>query len=187
MINFSEMKQQVLFIQGGGDKGYEADAPLVASLQTALGATYQVHYPRMPSNEALPDFGWLQQIHQEMMLIPNQIILVGHSLGASMLLKYLSEKQVRKNINGIFLLATPFWSGDENWVQGLKLPEDFTGKLPPKLPLFLYHCRDDEVVSFEQLARYQQLLPHAAVRSIESGGHQFNHNLYLVAGDMKSL
>lgn len=181
------MNQQVLFIQGGGKDGYEEDTSLVASLQTALGATYQVHYPRMPSDEALPDFGWLPQIHQEMTLIPNQIILVGHSLGASMLLKYLSEKQVRKNITGIFLLATPFWSGDENWVQGLKLQDDFTSKLPQKVPLFLYHCRDDEVVSIEQLTRYQQLLPHAIVRLINSGGHQFNNDLSLVAGDIKSL
>ncbi|QMU29667.1 alpha/beta hydrolase [Adhaeribacter radiodurans] len=181
------MKQQVLFIQGGGDEGYEEDALLVVSLQTALGATYQVHYPRMPSNKALPDFGWLQQIHQEIMLLPNQIILVAHSLGASMLLKYLSEKQAPKNIAGIFLLATPFWSGDENWVQGLKLPDDFPGKLPDKITAFLYHCRDDDVVPFEQLARYQQLLPQAAARSIESGGHQFNHDLSRVAADIKSL
>lgn len=180
------MNQQVLFIQGGGENGYEEDTSLVASLQTALGATYQVHYPCMPSDEALPDFGWLQQIHQEMVLIPNQIILVGHSLGASMLLKYLSEKQVRKNIAGIFLLATPFWSGDENWVQGVKLQDDFTGKLPQKVPFFLYHCRDDEVVSIEQLTRYQQLLPHATVRSIISGGHQFNNDLSLVAADIRS-
>jgi len=31
------MSKQVLFIQGGGDDGYEADKALVASLQTALG------------------------------------------------------------------------------------------------------------------------------------------------------
>ena len=53
------MIKQVLFIQGGGDAGYEEDAQLVASLQTILRATYQVHYPRMPSIDALPDFEWL--------------------------------------------------------------------------------------------------------------------------------
>jgi len=181
------MNKQVLFIQGGGEAGYAEDAQLVASLQTELGATYQVHYPRMPSNEALPDFGWLQQIHHEITLIQGDVILVGHSLGASMLLKYLSEKQVRKNITGIFLLSTPFWSGDENWVQGLKLKEDFADKLPEKVPVFLYHCRDDEEVSFDHLALYQQKLPDAAIRQIETGGHQLNNDLSMVAKNMKSL
>lgn len=181
------MNQQVLFIQSGGENGYKEDTSLVVFLQTALGVTYQVHYPPMPSDEALPDFGWLPQIHQEIMLIPKQVILVGHSLGASMLLKYLSEKYVCKNITGIFLLDTPFWSGDEDWVQGLKLQDDFTGKLPQKIPLFLYHCQDDEVVSMEQLARYQQLLPQATVRFMKTGGHQFNNDLSLVAAYIKSL
>jgi hypothetical protein len=53
---------KILFIQGGGEGGYEADDALVASLQAALGSTYTVDYPRMPSDENLPDFGWLQQI-----------------------------------------------------------------------------------------------------------------------------
>ena len=49
-------KKQVLFIQGGGEDGYEADAKLVASLQAGLGATYNVRYPQMPDTDA-PDFG----------------------------------------------------------------------------------------------------------------------------------
>ncbi|PSR56492.1 hypothetical protein AHMF7605_24845 [Adhaeribacter arboris] len=181
------MTQQVLFIQGGGDAGYEEDAQLVASLQTELGAVYQVHYPRLPSDKALPDFGWLQQISDEITGIRGNVILVGHSLGASMLLKFLSEKQVKKKITGIFLLSTPFWSGDEKWMEGLTLKEDFAHKLPGNVPLFFYHCRDDEVVSFENLALYGQKLPHAALRPINSGGHQLNNNLFLVATDIKSL
>ena len=36
------MNNCVLFIQGGGDDGHEADKKLVASLQAALGETYEV-------------------------------------------------------------------------------------------------------------------------------------------------
>ena len=42
-----DMKKQVLFIQGGGDGGYEADTKLVASLQKALGKDYEISYPRI--------------------------------------------------------------------------------------------------------------------------------------------
>ncbi len=42
-------KKQVLFVQGGGNGGYEVDAKLAASLQEALGTAYHVRYPRMPT------------------------------------------------------------------------------------------------------------------------------------------
>src|SRR4051812_30249563 len=100
------MKKQVLFIQGGGNGGYEADAKLVASLQKALGKDYELNYPRMQTDEAAPDFGWLEQIGREIGKLRNDFILVGHSLGASFLLKYLSENKVSKKAAGIFLIST---------------------------------------------------------------------------------
>ena len=181
------MKKHVIFIQGGGEEGYEADAKLVASLRTALGKKYNVDYPQMPSVESLPDFGWLERIGEEISLTNDKIILVGHSLGASMLLKYLSESQVQKIITGIFLIATPFWSGDENWKQGLKLHKDFAVKIPKSTPIFLYQCKDDKVVPFDHLEFYKKNLPQAIFRIIKSGGHQLNNDLSLIAKDIKSL
>lgn len=104
------MSKRVLFIQGGGNGGYKADAPLVASLQKALGTAYKVHYPQILPDETVPDFGqrWLQHIGKEISSAKSIIILVGHSLGASMLLKYLSENKIKKNIAGIFLIAHHF-------------------------------------------------------------------------------
>ncbi|HET6539829.1 MAG TPA: alpha/beta fold hydrolase [Chryseolinea sp.] len=181
------MRYHVLFIQGGGgDEDYQADAKLVASLQEVLGSAYTVHYPLLP-NESSPDFGRRKQIAKEISLVKGEIILVGHSLGASMLLKYLSENEVKKKVAGIFLISTPFWSGQEDWKQGLKLHEDFPDKLPKNVPIFLYHCRDDEEVPFAHLSIYAQKLPQAIVREIGSGGHQLNNNLSLVANDIKSL
>ncbi|HEY4155568.1 MAG TPA: alpha/beta hydrolase, partial [Puia sp.] len=132
------MSRQVLFIQGGGNGGYEVDASLAASLRAALGKGYDIHYPRMQTDEAKPDFGWPQQIGREISAVKGDVILVAHSLGASLLLKYLSENMAEKEIAGIFLLSTPFWSGDEDWQKGLKLPENFAGKLPKEVPVFFY-------------------------------------------------
>lgn len=89
------MKKKILFIQGGGDGGYEADAMLVASLQEELGADYEIHYPKLQVDEDSPDFGWPRQIGKEINNIKGEIILVAHSLGASLLLKYLSEQYVK--------------------------------------------------------------------------------------------
>ena len=181
------MNKHVIFIQGGGENGYEADAKLVASLRTALGEKYNVDYPQMPSVESLPDFGWLERIGEEISLAKDKIILVGHSLGASMLLKYLSESQVQKIITGIFLIATPFWSGDEDWKQGLKLHKDFAVKIQKSTPIFFYQCKDDKVVPVDHLELYKKNLPQATICILESGGHQLNNDLSLIAKDIKSL
>jgi predicted alpha/beta hydrolase family esterase len=155
------MSKHVLFIQGGGNGGYEADAKLVASLRKALGPAYDVHYPEMLTDETGPDFGpdWLKQIGEEIASIKGEVILAGHSLGASMLLKYLSENQIKKDIAGIFLIAPPFWSGNEDWVQPLQLQEDFSDKLPKDVPTFFYRCKDDEVVPLDHFTFYKHIFP----------------------------
>jgi uncharacterized protein len=179
-------KHQVLFIHGGGEDGYEADAKLAVSLQGRLGAAYNVRYPQMP-NEDAPDFGWGQKIRKEIVAIKGQVILVGHSLGASMLLKHLSENTTNNPISGIFLLATPFWSGDEDWQKGLILREDFADRLPKGVPIFLYHNRDDEEIEVAHLAIYAKNLPQATIREAASGGHQFGNDLTQLALDIKNL
>lgn len=179
--------KQVLFIQGGGNDGYEADKALALSLQGNLGKQYRVDYPEIHPDETSPDFGWIKQIGEVIYRINHDVILVGHSFGASMILKYLSENSISKTIEGIFLLATPFWSGNEEWQIGLKLKENFAGKLPVKAPLFLYHCQDDEEVPFSHLDQYKQRLARANFREIKRGGHQFNNDLALIASDIKSL
>lgn len=181
------MNKHVLFIQGGGDGGYEADAKLVASLKKGLAENYDVQYPRMLVDEYKSDFGWCGQIGKEIDGIKGEIILVAHSLGSSMLLKYLSENKIKKQIDGIFLISTPFWSGNEDWVKGLKLQKDFADKLPKDIPIFFYHCKDDEEVSFDHFLLYRQKLPWATFREITNGGHQLNNDLFIVAKDIKSL
>lgn len=183
------MNKQVLFIQGGGDDGYQTDAPLAASLQAALGNGYEVGYPQIQSDENIMEVAqqWLSQITKQMAVARDGLILTGHSLGASMLLKYFSENRVEAAIAGLFLAAPPFWSGGRDWVQPLKLREGFAEKLPKDLPLFFYQCRDDAVVPFDHFTRYQELLPRAVFRELAGGGHQFNNDLSVVAADIRNL
>ena len=179
------MKETVLFIQGGGEDGYEADAPLVKSLQQALGEHYTFIYPKLASDDDAPDFGWPLQIGKQLAAIGEEFVIVAHSLGASMLLKYLSENKVAIKAKSIFLLATPFWAGDEKWKEGLKLKADFAEKLYKEDMFHFYHCRDDEEVQFGHLAKYKQHLPLATFREFDTGGHQLDDNINLIAEDIK--
>jgi predicted alpha/beta hydrolase family esterase len=179
--------KKIVFIHGGGNGGYAADKALVASLKTALGKEYEVDYSEIKSDESAPDFGWVKQIAGKISEINGDLILVGHSFGASMILKCLSEITVTKKIAGIFLIATPFWSGDEEWKQGLKLKENFADNLPVKDSIFFYQCLDDEETPLSHFEHYRQKIPQATFREIKSGGHQLNNDLTVVANDIKSM
>ncbi len=104
-----------------------------------------------------------------------------------MILKYLSENSLDIVIKGIFLLATPFWSGTEEWQIPLHLNDNFAELLPGKVPVFFYHCQDDEEVPFSHLSSYRAKIPQATFHVLKSGGHQLNTDAPLVAKDIQSL
>ncbi len=184
------MPKEVLFIQGAGTGAYDEDKKLADSLQQALGADYDVRYPVMPDEDNAPYDQWKQQIETELATISGPVLLVGHSVGASILAKCLTEIEVDTSVAGIFLISTPFWGGD-GWqyegYQTLELPRDFALRLPQDAQIFLYHAHDDETVPFSHLALYARILPQAKVHEIESGGHQLNNDLTMIANDIMSL
>ena len=180
-------KGQALFVHGGGGEAFEEDEALVRSLREALGPDFDVEYPEMPDADA-PEFGaWSACISSELSALDGGVILVGHSLGGSILLKYLSEERVEEPIAGLFLIATPYWEAVDWKVAEYALREDFPQALPKDVPIFLYHSRDDEVVPFAHLALYAGRLPHATVREVEDRGHQFGDDLSEVADDIARL
>jgi hypothetical protein len=184
------MVKHVLFIQGAGQGAYEDDKKLAASLRQALGPEYEVHYPAMPDEDNASYEQWKQQIEKELAAIQGAIILIGHSVGASVLMKCMSEIEVKQPIAGIFLIAALFWGGDGWRYEGyeeLALPEGFDAKLPKGVRIFLYHCHDDEIAPFDHLRLYAQVLPQATRRKFDEGGHQLNNDLSKVAKDIKTL
>ena len=180
--------KHVLFIHGAGQGAYEEDGLLVASLQNALGFAYEVHYPKMVNEESPEYADWKTQIASELAALDDEVILVGHSVGGSVLLKYLSEEQVEKPIAGLFLLAAPYWGADEFWSwDEVRLPRDAADKLAYIPGIFLYHSRDDEIVPFVHLALYAARLPQATIREVDGRGHQLGNDLADVAGDIMRM
>lgn len=177
------MKKHVLFVHGAGEDAHEEDRKLAESLQNALGAGYDVRSPKMPGGG--PGYGeWKNRILGELAAMGSGAILVGHSFGASILLKCFSEERLEKPVAGVFLVAAPFW-GAEDWeVDEYALQEDFASKLPEGLPVFFYHGRGDEVVPFGHLALYRERFPGATFRAFDGRGHQFGDDLSEVAGDI---
>ena len=181
------MKQQVLFIHGAGGEAHVTAKFLAASLQNALGDDYDVRYPQMPQ-PANPKYeAWRDVIVHELSETNNRTILVGHSLGGSILLKVLSETPIEKSVAGLYLIAVPYW-GAEDWeVDAFTLDRDFAVRLPAELPIVFYYSRDDAVFPFAHQKLYAQHLPAATFREFTGRDHQFNNDLSAIAHDIVYL
>ena len=180
------MSTKVLFIQGGGEGAYDEDKALADSLQSELGAEYQVVYPPMPDEDAPTYEAWANAIRNELSTFADGFIVAGHSFGASILLKVFAENQPENSPRGIFLLATPYWGASDWEVDEYALSDDFAAHLP-NVPISLYHCKDDEIAPLEHLKVYAAKLPRATVREFDVGGHQFNNDLSAVAADIRRV
>lgn len=176
------MKKHVLFIHGAGGGAYEEDRLLAASLQDALGTDYEVRYPRMPEDDSSTYADWKAPIERELALLDDEVFLVGHSVGGSVLAKYLSEERIDKSVAGLFLLAAPYWNGEGIWTwDEVRLPEDVAARLASIRPIVLFHSRDDEVVPFAHVELYAASLPQATLRAVDGRGHQLGNDLADVA------
>ena len=103
------MKCQVLFVQGGGARVHdEWDNKLVDSLRRALGPGYELRYPRMP-NEDDPNYvKWRAALRNEFASLSDGAIVVGHSIGGTMLINVLAEHAPQRKLGAIFLVSAPF-------------------------------------------------------------------------------
>lgn len=183
------MTKQILFIHSAGAQGpHEGSSDFVAFLQSALGADYELRSPLMPHPDA-PDYApWKAKLGEELAGLNDGAILIGHSLGGSVLLKYLSEEKFDKAIAGIFIVASPYWGADKNWPDNpFILQDDFASKLPQATRIFIYRSRDDEVVPLAHLKRYAEKLPQAAVRELDGRGHEFKAGSPEIIEDIRSL
>jgi predicted alpha/beta hydrolase family esterase len=179
--------RQILFIQGGGAGAHdEWDDKLVESLGRELGVDYEVRYPRMP-DEGDPSYArWSTAIRREMTVLDDGAVVVGHSVGAAILIKALAEQPRGKGLGVIVLIAAPFvgeggWPSDE-----FKLTRDLGTKLPPGARVHVFHGLRDETVPPSHAGLYALAIPQAHVHQLPGRDHQLNNDLSEVAEAIRS-
>lgn len=180
--------RQILFVQGAGKDVHEQwDNMLVESLRRELGPGYEVRYPLMP-NEADPQVAaWGIALESEIAALQSGAIVVGHSLGGTILLNVLAERALAVGLGAIVLIAAPF-VGDGGWKSDdIEPRSDLAARLPAGVPVFLYHGNKDTIVPIAHVALYAAVIPHAHVRQLANRDHQLNNNLSEVASDIREL
>ena len=139
------VKRQLRFVQGGGQGTHdEWDDKLVASLQRELGGEFDIRYPRMPDEEEPRYATWKAALEDELALLDDRAVLVGHSIGGTILINTLAEQPTRRRFAAICLVAAPFvgnggWPSDE-----LKPARDLGARLAEDVPVHVFHGTEDE-------------------------------------------
>ena len=189
MSNTNKAPKQVLFAHSGGRQGLpgEGSFGLVFSLRLQLSSVYDIQYPIISDPEAPTYKMWKKLFSTEFKKIKQPIILIGHSLGSSMLLKYLSEERPKIEISGLFLVATPLW-GKNGWdVDDFVLQQNFEAELKHITQVHFYHCQNDAIVPFRHLNFYKMKFPHSTVRVLNGTDHAFSNGLPELVADIKAL
>jgi hypothetical protein len=139
----------VVFIQGGGAGAHQEDAQLARSLERNLGDDFSVDFPRMPPEDE-PDYArWRPVIGRAIARATGPVVLVGHSVGGYLLIKYLVSEGATSPIPAVCIIAAPFPGGNPAWsFDGFELPDDFAERLPRDAPVLRYTSEDDEIVPF---------------------------------------
>jgi len=155
-------------------------------LQEKLGSRFRVLLPAMPNWQNAKYLEWRIWFNHTLRFSTPTPIIVGHSLGGIFLIKYFAEERTTQQIKGLFLVSTPFKTMREN-------PE-FGNFALKRIPLNLkkygeritfYHSIDDQIVAFDDLKRYQSILPDATFRTFERRGHFSQNHFPALVRDLK--
>ena len=180
--------RQILFIQGGGADVHDAwDNKLVASLKRELGEGFEVRYPRMPDEDEPRFAKWKPAIAREIAGLDEGAVLIGHSIGGTMLVHALAEQPAPHPPAAIILIAAPFvgeggWPSDE-----IEAKPDIGARLPAGVPVHLFHGSEDDTAPPSHAELYAEAIPQAEVHRLQGRDHQLNNDLKEVAEVVRGL
>ncbi len=183
------MNKQIFFAHSGGPQGKpgQGSHDFVLRLRDELEPEYTIHDPVIEDPDAPTYELWQEMFDREFPKLADPVLLIGHSLGGSTLLKYLSEETCGLQVAGLFLAAPPYW-GEGRWdAEDFTLRDDFSKTLPTIPEIHLYHCLKDPVVPVEHADFYQKLILTASIHKLNGNDHAFSDGLPVLVEHIKKL
>jgi predicted alpha/beta hydrolase family esterase len=182
------MKKEIFFIHSAGPQNEDSGSnKFAAQLSKSLGSNYMLHHPMLPNPENPRYMAWKMALQSALPIGGNKVALIGHSLGGSVIVKYLSEGLCQVPLAGLFLVGTPYW-GTRGWsMEEFMFQRDFQSKLPSIDKIFIYHSRNDQWVPYSHAQFYTKALPGSVLRSIDGDQHEFDNGLKVLVEDIQHL
>ncbi|WP_411844274.1 alpha/beta hydrolase [Salinicoccus sp. HZC-1] len=172
------MENKIVFVHSAGPQtDTEGSTGILNKLTKTLHSTHTIVAPDMPNPEDPSYAEWAEDIGIILSDL-DHVILIGHSLGGSALLKYLSEQRPKINIRALYIISSPMWGLDEEWQKAdFMLEKGFEKSLPPIKHLALYHSEYDSVVPLEHHFNYKEILNADETEIFEGDSHIFLNGL----------
>lgn len=131
---------------------------------------FDVIYASMPNSENAVYDEWKIYFEKLLTFLEDDIQIIGHSLGAMFLAKYLNEHPFKKPIRRLLLVAGGYDDEVNEDLGSFKITS--VKNLPASADeIHLFHSKDDPIVPFAELAKFQVDLPDAIVHIFENYGH----------------
>ncbi len=113
---------------------------------------------------------WVIYFEKLIPLLGDDTRLVGHSLGAMFLTKYLHDNQLPSKVRQLILVSGQYGerAGDD---MGSFVVESAAGLEQSADEIHLFYSADDPIVDYAGLAMYKADLPNAIVHDFEDRGH----------------
>ena len=138
-------------------------------------------------DEADPRFSaWSPALTDEIDKLSEGAILVGHSIGGTVLIHSLAQRPPKIELAGVFLIAAPF-IGHGGWPSDEISPASDLGAKLPRIPIHLYQGDADETVPPHHGDLYAAAIPAAILRRLGDRDHQLNDDMSEVAADIRAL
>ena len=135
-------------------------------------AGYDVLLPDFPNKQNAQYEEWKIYFEKLLPLLGDDVQLVGYSLGAMFLAKYLHESPLDSPVRRLVLVSPCY---DDESVEDLGSFRVMSATRLEKSAreIHLFHSKDDPVVPFTELAKFQRDLPTATVHIFEDRNHFF--------------
>ncbi len=143
-------------------------------LTESLKDSCHIIRPRMPLQDNAKYEEWKIHFERYFDQLTDNIILVGSSLGAIFLAKYLSENLFPKKILSVYLVGPPFDNSliGEDLVGGFELKDDLSMIMKNCKNVNLLFSKDDDCVPISHAEKYKEKLLGANIVMYESkNGH----------------
>lgn len=134
--------------------------------------------PTMPNSSNAQYGEWKIWFEKIIPFFSDDVRLIGHSLGAMFLAKYLHKNPLKQPVRQLILLAGGY-NGDIAGYGSFAV-DSATGLEKSAHEIHLMHSSDDFVVPFTELAKYRSDLPDAIV-------HEFNDRNHFLDAEFPEL
>lgn len=151
-------------------------------VKAGLDSEYEFFAPTMPCREYADYDAWKIMFEKTFPYLNKEdLVLIGWSMGAIFLLRYLSENELPYRAKQVHIVAP---SISDEGVENNEKIGNFQPQLD-KLPriqsqveeIFLYHSKDDHICPFVHSQKIFEVLPEINFSIFEQRGH-FYHNAF---------